>query len=265
MPELPEVEIIVRELKRKIVGEIVADVCVLWQKCWAGFTRGEILLKTIQNVSRKGKYIIIHLTSGYLIVHLRMTGQLIVNGDESANANHLRVLFKFESGNNMLFYDARKFGRIYFTFSPEDSLSKIGIDALHYQFTSNHLKKIMNNRKIGLKKFFLDQVNVAGLGNIYIDESLFRAGLHPERSVSSLETKEIKGLYYAIKSVLTDAIDNMGTTISDYKTTGGGFGEFQNRLNVYGRADMPCVSCSEPIQKKRINSRGTHFCPNCQG
>jgi formamidopyrimidine-DNA glycosylase len=193
-----------------------------------------------------------------------MTGQFIVNGDESLNARHLRILFNFKSGKNMLFYDARKFGRVFFTCYPEDALSKIGIDALNDRFTIEYLKKIIGKRHIGLKKFLLDQSHIAGLGNIYVDESLFKAGLHPERTVDSLQIKEIQKLHHAITSVLKDAIDWMGTTISDYKTTGGGFGQFQNRLTVYGRSNLPCIVCHKPIQKIKINNRGTHFCPQCQ-
>jgi formamidopyrimidine-DNA glycosylase len=264
MPELPEVEVIVRELKRKIVGEVITNVSILWQKSWIGNNYKAVCSSTIQNITRKGKYILIHLNNGYLIAHLRMTGQFIVNGDESPNSRHLRILFNFESGKNMFFYDARKFGRIFFTASPDEVLSKIGIDALNEHFTSDYLKKIFNNRHTGLKKFLLDQTHLAGLGNIYVDESLFQAGLHPERTVASLHGKEIQKLYRAITSVLRDAIDQMGTTISDYKTTGGGFGQFQNKLKVYGRSNLPCVVCNKPIQKIKINNRGTHFCPQCQ-
>jgi formamidopyrimidine-DNA glycosylase len=264
MPELPEVEVIVRELKHKIIGEIINDVSVFWEKSWVGDASMKIFPSLIKNITRKGKYILIHLDNGFLIAHLRMTGQFIVNGDVTLNTRHLRIILHFKSGKNMLFYDARKFGRVIFTDSPDDILSKTGMDALNERFTSAYLKQICNNRHMGLKRFLLDQSHIAGLGNIYVDESLFQAGLHPERIVDSLQTSEIKKLYSAITVVLRNAIDGMGTTISDYKTTGGGFGQFQSKLQVYGRSALPCVVCHEPIQKIKINNRGTHFCPQCQ-
>lgn len=264
MPELPEVEVIVRELRGKIIGEEITDIKIFWYKTWIDFEREKLINQKIKKINRKGKYIIIHLSSGFLILHLRMTGQLIVNGDASANAKHLRTLFEFNSGNNMCFYDARKFGRIVFSQKPDVYLAKIGIDAFDKQFTVDYLRKTMGRRTLGLKKFFLDQTNVAGLGNIYIDETLFLSRLHPQRNVGTLSTKEIKVLHGAIQTILKEAIENMGTTISDYKTTGGGFGRFQGRLNVYGRANKPCTICNKPIQKTRINNRGTHFCPGCQ-
>ena len=264
MPELPEVEVIVQELRKKIVGEVIEDIDILWHRSWIDVDRHQIIHQEIKNITRKGKYIIIHLTTGYLMIHLRMTGQLIVNGDSLTNIKHLRTIFKFKSGNEMLFFDARKFGRIVYSNSPHAYLKKIGIDAIDKQFTVHHLKEIMQKRKLGLKKFFLTQTYVSGLGNIYIDETLFYAGLHPLRFVNTLSDKEIEALHKAIQTVLTNAIKSMGTTISDYKTTGGGFGKFQNKLNVYGRTDLPCVNCTNPIQKTRVNNRGTHYCPSCQ-
>jgi formamidopyrimidine-DNA glycosylase len=264
MPELPEVEVIVQELQRKIVGEVIADIHVYWEKTWIGNMHSGIENTVVTHISRKGKYILFHLTNGYLIAHLRMTGQFIVTHRPATNKKHLRLKMSFKSGKKLLFYDARKFGRIHYTVVPERYLSRIGMDALDTRFTRAYLQEMVRNHQIGLKKFLLDQRYIAGLGNIYCDESLFKARLHPERKTDSLNEDEILALHHAITSVLNRAIDQLGTTISDYRTTGGGFGTFQYNLNVYGRTNEPCVNCNAPIQKIRINNRGTHFCPDCQ-
>ena len=168
------------------------------------------------------------------------------------------------SGKHLLFYDLRKFGRMYLTAQPESILKNIGIDALDKAFTPKYFTSLLLGKKIKVKSFLLNQRFVAGLGNIYIDESLFRAGIHPETSLADLSLEKAKYLYHAIKDVLTESIRRMGTTISNYRTTGGGFGENQNFLRVYKRENEPCYTCGSPIMKIKINSRGTHFCSICQ-
>ncbi len=263
MPELPEVEVIIRELEPKLVGQTVSDIQAIWHKTIVKYDYSPENQKIVK-LSRHGKYIIIHLTDGAIIVHLRMTGQIILKDVLDKNARHLRAYISFESGKIFHFFDSRKFGRIYLTTDPEAVLKNTGIDALDENFTVNTLMQILAGKKRQIKSVLLDQKYVAGLGNIYIDESLFLAGIHPLMPASHLKESQITSLHNAILYILSAAINGMGTTISDYRTVGGGFGEFQNSLKVYGRNDFPCTACGTPIQKIRVNNRGTHFCPKCQ-
>ena len=264
MPELPEVETIVRELRALISFEVFSEIKAIWPGSLVA--EDDLLLekKQIKNIGRRGKFIIFELDRGYLLTHLRMTGQLIVQKSYPVDIKHLRVIFKFKSGKYLLFYDLRKFGRIYLTTQPEIVLQNIGIDALDENFDLNYFRKLVKGKSTIVKSFLLDQKNIAGFGNIYIDECLFQARIHPETKLSNLSNIKIGRLYYESRQVLLDAIGRMGTTISDYKTTGGGFGTNQNYLNVYQRKGLPCFKCKTIISKSRINGRGTHYCPKCQ-
>jgi formamidopyrimidine-DNA glycosylase len=264
MPELPEVETIVRELREKISNEIFSDIDPLWPGSMVVEDGLQLEQKQIKKVRRKGKYIFFELDQGYLFVHLRMTGQLIVQDVYPDDKKHLRLIFKFISGKYLLFYDLRKFGRVYHTIRPESILKNTGIDALSEDLDLNYFQAMVKDRPTMVKSFFLDQKNIAGFGNIYIDESLFRAGIHPETRLSNLSNREINSLYHESRKVLLDAVDRMGSTISDYKTTGGGFGTNQNYFKVYQRQGLPCYVCQTTITKSKIGGRGTHYCPKCQ-
>ena len=263
MPELPEVEVITRELRPHLVGEKIRDLKKIWHKTIVE-SEYSPLNKRIQTVTRHGKYIIFHLPDGAIIIHLRMTGQIIVKDQSDLDAKHLRAYIEFESGKILQFFDSRKFGRIYVTSNPQDVLKNTGIDALDANFVPKVFSNILTNKKRQIKSVLLDQKNIAGLGNIYIDECLFASHIHPLTPANRLSDDQINILFKEINKILVNAIDRMGTTISDYKTVGGGFGSFQNYLQVYGRTDQPCFVCNSPISKIRINNRGTHFCTNCQ-
>jgi formamidopyrimidine-DNA glycosylase len=264
MPELPEVETIVKELRNKISEEIFSEL----ESIWAGSIETEDDLelekRQIKDIGRKGKFILIELDQGYLLTHLRMTGQLIVQNSYPENKKHLRLIFKFESGKYLLFFDLRKFGRVYYTTQPERILQNTGIDALSDDLTLKYFREMVKGKTISVKSFLLDQKNIAGFGNIYIDESLFRARIHPEAKFSDLSKYKIENLYNRSRQVLLEAIDRMGSTISDYKTTGGGFGSNQNYLKVYQRQGLPCFECNTTIVKSKVGGRGTHYCPTCQ-
>jgi formamidopyrimidine-DNA glycosylase len=264
MPELPEVETIIRELHSKILGEVFSGVELIWSRSFEADNSLPLINNRIIDISRKGKFILFRLNRGYLITHLRMTGQMIVRDSPPDNFQHLRLIFHFISGKHLLFYDLRKFGRVYLTNHPSEILINTGIDALDKDFTLDFFKKMLEGKRRKIKSFLLDQKNVAGLGNIYIDESLFRAKVHPDTMLTDLSQNKIRNLYQSIGKILLEAISRMGTTISDYKTTGGGFGENQNYLCVYGRKDQPCYTCGKPIVRLKLAGRGTHFCPKCQ-
>lgn len=264
MPELPEVEVIRNELKSNIINQEIKNIEVYWHKTFVNLCQESPNNQQIFDIDRLGKYIIFILEKDFLIVHLRMTGQLIFNKNNNYSKNHLRASILMHSGDNLNFYDARKFGRIYYVDDLKSFFTKVGIDALSQEFTNKYFEELLSNKNCGIKSFLLDQKYIAGLGNIYIDESLFISGIHPKKLTSEINHKKTQLLFTNIKKILNSAIANMGTTISDYRTSGGGFGTNQNLLKVYGREGNACFKCGSGIKKIRINSRGTHYCPVCQ-
>jgi len=246
------------------VNEVIDDITIHWHKTFLNFESWLPVNSHINGLSRNGKYIIIELDKSYLVIHLRMTGQIIIHNSNAFPDQHLRLSIKMKSGNYFNFYDARKFGRIYHVCDPEFVSKKVGIDALSDNLNFSRFYELLKSRKKKIKTFLMDQSIIAGIGNIYADESLFLSKIHPETLTDLISEKKAKMLYENIKTILKAAIKNMGTTISDYKTTGGGFGGFQNKLQVYGRKGLPCFSCGSEIQKIKLNGRGTHFCPSCQ-
>ena len=264
MPELPEVEVIRRELKPQLIGEIFDSVNVFWAKSYENRAQGTIPGKTIIDFDRRGKYLIVVLDKGYLVVHLRMTGQLMIVTALPDNGRHLQVVFRMRSGKYLVYFDARKFGRLIHCDELDGVLKNTGLDALAQEFSASVFRRMLRSRSRMIKSFLMDQKQIAGLGNIYVDESLFRAGIHPRTLTSEIPAAKARLLFEAIKDILNRSIGSMGTTISDYKTVGGGFGAYQNALQVYGRAGELCPVCGGKIAKIRINNRGTHFCARCQ-
>lgn len=264
MPELPEVETIVRELRTKIINEVFSEFDPIWSGSFVSDIDLNIEKRQIKGISRKGKFILFELDKGYLLTHLRMTGQLIVKKSLPESRKHLRLLYKFKSGKYLLFYDMRKFGRMYFTNNPEKVLRNTGIDALSESLDVNIFLEMVKNKKTHVKPFLLNQKFITGFGNIYVDESLFRACIHPQTKLSDLSPILVKNLFNESRKVLLEAIDRMGSTISNYKTTGGGFGTNQNYFQVYQRNGLPCYVCKTPIEKTKVGGRGTHYCPTCQ-
>ena len=264
MPELPEVETVVKELRKKITREVFSEFTSLWPKSFVSDKNLSLINREIIKISRKGKYILIKLDQNYLLTHLRMTGQLIVTESLPENTNHLRLIFKFVSGKFLLFFDLRKFGRVYHTATPDLVLKNIGIDALSKELDLQTFRDLVKDRKTSVKSFLLNQKYIAGFGNIYIDESLFRAKIHPQSRLSDLSSTEIRILFDESRKVLLKSISRMGSTISDYKTTGGGFGTNQNYFKIYKREGFPCCRCKSTIKKSKVAGRGTHYCPNCQ-
>ncbi len=264
MPELPEVEVIKNELAEKLIGEVINNITVNWPKTFINSLSELPINSRINKISRIGKYIIIELTNNFLVIHLRMTGQIIINENADFSSKHLRFFMTMESGKYFNFYDTRKFGRIYYLTDLEFILRKIGIDALSAKLDFVKFTGFLKKYKRKIKPFLLDQQIIAGIGNIYADESLFISGIHPEYYTNKISPEDAKLLLKNIKHILRQAIKNMGTTISDYKTTGGGFGGYQHQLKVYGRKDLPCFNCATNIVKIKLNGRGTHYCPRCQ-
>lgn len=274
MPELPEVETIRRYLAPVLAGQRIVKTQVLLPRQIAYPAAEDFTARlqdaTILHVRRRGKYLLLGLSADLtLIVHLRMTGSLVYEQEAFEPDAHTRVIFLLSSGNALVFRDTRTFGRLYALYPHElaeaKGLAKLGPEPLTPSFTAEALMEQAKRTTIAIKPFLLDQKRVAGLGNIYVDEALFVAGLHPQRRASSLRTEEWQGLKEAIEVVLRAGLADGGTTFRDYRNGSGGQGHHQEHLWVYDREGQPCRRCGTPIQKIVVGGRGTHFCPHCQG
>ena len=271
MPELPEVETVARALHTSLVGRTIVDVEVLWARSVAGlepdtFAR-RLAGRTITDVGRRGKWATIGLSDGWtLLVHLRMTGRLLLGREECADGRHVRARFVLDDGRSLCFSDMRKFGRLWLVDDAAAALGNLGPEPLTDEFTAERLGEMLALRRRRIKPLLLDQRFLAGLGNIYTDEALWRSGIHPLRRAESLSPGEVRRLHCAIQAVLREAIAGRGTTLDDrgYVGADGQAGSFAGRLAVYGRAGQPCPRCGEPIERIRVSQRGTHLCSCCQ-
>jgi formamidopyrimidine-DNA glycosylase len=221
----------------------------------------------IQNVSRRGKYIIFTLKTEIMLIHLRMSGRLILDRSKK-QAPHERVRFILGDGRFLKFEDQRKFGRISLLKDPEEKLSKLGVEPLSPEFTLAYFKKLLTNKKTKIKAVLLNQNILAGLGNIYADETLWEAKIHPERRANTLSDEEIKSLHQAIRKILKLAIEfkgtSLGNTRANFHSSTGKRGGNKSNLSVYKRQNQPCLRCGTQIIKIVSSQRGTHFCPVCQ-
>ncbi len=265
MPELPEVETVVRGLRPKIVGEKIQQVECFWQKALRPDTAlDELPGRTIRDVTRRAKFIQIHLDESVLLVHLRMTGRLSTMLPPVENEKRVTVRLDFESGNSLYFMDTRKFGRMILAKRPEDGLPALGPEPLSNRFTAQRFTQMLKDRSRQIKPLLLDQAFLAGLGNIYADEVLFRAGVHPLSTASALRPEQITKLHRAIRKVLRDSIRYQGTTVLSFVHGDGESGSYQDQLLIYGHTGKPCPNCAAEIEKIFVGQRGTHFCPHCQ-
>jgi formamidopyrimidine-DNA glycosylase len=271
MPELPEVETFAAELRPHLAGRRILAVEVLWTRTLAApdpTTFAERLVgRQINALGRRGKHLLLELDSGdTLIVHLRMTGRLeVVPGDSPVRSGpHVRARFDLSGGECLVFTDARKFGRIWLAADRAEVLGRLGPEPLDWDFDAARLAAPIQRRRVAVKALLLDQTVVAGIGNIYADEALFLAGIHPLRPGTSLGDDEIERLHDAIRQVLREAISQQGTTLRDYRPPYGLEGAYQHQLRVYQQTDRPCPRCGTPIERIRVTQRSTHFCPHCQ-
>ncbi|MFH1239398.1 MAG: DNA-formamidopyrimidine glycosylase [bacterium] len=267
MPELPEVETIRRDLEKELIGLKIKDVKINVPKVIKDPTpqtfRKEIVGKEFQHILRRGKNLILTLSaSKQLLIHLKMTGQLIY-GDEQPQS---RVCFILSNGRYLNFNDVRLFGsiRLVSDWEKAKGIADLGPEPLEADFTFETFKKILSGKKTKIKPLLMDQSFIAGIGNIYAQEALFRAGIHPERPASSLRDKEIKDLFSQIRGVLNEAIKYRGSSIDDYVDAQGKKGGFEERLQVYGWEGRSCCRCNTAIKKIELGGRGTCFCPGCQ-
>jgi formamidopyrimidine-DNA glycosylase len=271
MPELPEVETFANELRPHLVGQRFLAAHILWPRTLAepdaAVLHQRIRDRIALDVGRRAKYLIIGLDSGEsLIVHLRMTGRLeVVSGNDPILTNpHLRAWFDLAEGQRLTFTDTRKFGRIWLVSDVGSVTGKLGPEPLDWTFTAEVLAERLHGRRTAIKSTLLDQGVLAGVGNIYADESLFLSGIHPLRPANSLTDDDIVALHGAIRQVLNQAIGNRGTMLRDYRPPYGAEGGHQEHLRVYQQTGKPCHRCGTPIERIRVTQRSTHFCPRCQ-
>ncbi len=263
MPELPEVETIVRGLN-SVAGAQIERVDVLDQRL--DLPRDKIAGRTIERVERRGKYIVIHLAEGgSLIVHLRMSGRLALICS-AAEEKHTRFILHLDNDKKIYFINPRRLGTAEFV---QDGFPyELGVEPLSGEFTAEKLHELVASSRAPVKPLLMDQKKIAGLGNIYSSEALWRVKIDPRRKANTLSENEVGRLHRAIRSVLREAIDKMGTTfgytVSDYKDAYGDYGKFQSMLAVYGRAGEKCPRCGEEIVRIVQAGRSTYFCPGCQ-
>jgi formamidopyrimidine-DNA glycosylase len=270
MPELPEVETVVRGLREPLIGHTALEAWSDWPKTVRGLPTDaftdRVRGQTFRAITRRAKYIICHLDHDLLVVHLKMTGRLYVTEDATAHDADRWVHFRLQldGGRQLRFSDARKFGFVALI-SDFDSLApKLGPEPLESGFTVADFSMRLARRAAPIKAVLLDQTVVAGVGNIYADEALFRARIHPLRPANDLRPDEIVALHDSIRIVLAAGIEEEGASVNWYRKPDGTTGNAQSGFAVYDRQGQPCPVCGTPVTKIRVAQRGTHYCPNCQ-
>jgi len=270
MPELPEVQTVVNFLKPTLENKIIESILPEknFSKVLVGkspqFFKKQLNGQKITRIWRRGKYIVMDLTKGHVLVHLRMTGQLFLKNSDSENTKHIRAIFQFRDGSVLCFKDTRKFGRITFMASLAALNDRLGLEPLSEEFTSDWLSAGLKGKNRMMKALLLDQGFIAGLGNIYVDEFLWSARIHPRALSSNVSRPKSRFLHQAIITGLERAIKQKGTTIINFTFGSGSSGSYQDNLQVFGKQNLPCPRCKTLIQKIFVSQRGTHFCPRCQ-
>ena len=269
MPELPEVETYRRELAPELTGRTIEKAEVRWPRIVAE-PAPNVFCQNIQNkqfhlFERRGKYLLFSFYgSGTLIIHLRMTGEIHIHPPSVEPDKHTHVRFWLDDGRTVHYRDMRKFGRLWLVDTPQTLLSHLGPEPLDDDFSPEMLASQLAKRKSKIKSLLLDQSIIAGVGNIYADEALFRAGIDPRRLGSSLSLAEVTALYDEIRNVLQWGIEKGGSSLQNYVRLGGLKGGFQHEHQVFRKTGQPCPTCGHPIERIVITQRSTHFCRHCQ-
>jgi len=264
MPELPEVETITRNLRPVLVGRKVLATQVLWARSLQTHSPSQfndrIIGQIIRETGRRGKFIIFQLSTDALLIHLRMSGDLRVEPDVGALATHDRLVISLDDGHRLAFNDTRKFGRVWLVEDPASVTGDLGPEPLDDAFTPAVLYRALQAHRRQLKPLLLDQTFLAGLGNIYVDESLHRARLNPLTPSQSVSPEQAEALWRGIREILYEGIRRNGASI-DWVYRGG---DYQNFFRVYQRTGQPCPQCGTLIERILVGQRGTHYCPACQ-
>ncbi|MDA8139827.1 MAG: bifunctional DNA-formamidopyrimidine glycosylase/DNA-(apurinic or apyrimidinic site) lyase [Desulfobacteraceae bacterium] len=274
MPELPEVQTIVNDLNAAdLVGHTILRAGVYWPRTIANqspqaFCR-QLEGQTINAIGRRAKLILFELTDGWLLaVHLRMTGRFELGAAAQSPQKHMHVQMELDDGRALQYFDTRKFGRFTLVADPRSMLESFGPEPLSAAFTAKVLARQLMGRHRQIKPLLLDQSVIAGLGNIYVDEALWAARIHPERSANHLESDEIKALHKAIRQVLKEGLRHNGTTLghgqSNFYSLNQSRGRNEHHLKVFRRTGQPCPECGRPIVRIIVGQRSTHVCRHCQ-
>ena len=269
MPELPEVETVKNQLAPKITGRTITKVSLLWERMVKGQDPREFLRlvtgQKITDLTRHGKYLIVHLSSGNkLILHLKMTGSLMLgkNGDEMPQ--YTRAIIHLDDGQNVYFRDPRKFGVMKMVADTKEIDAKLGPEPLDEDFTLQYFSEGLAKRTAPVKAFILEQKFIAGVGNMYADEALFAAGIDPRRPADSLKKTEIKRLYTAIREVIVAGIKYGGASVVTYYHPDGSVGTAHEHFNVAHNQKKECAVCGGRVERIVVRGRGTYYCPRCQ-
>lgn len=280
MPELPEVEVLRRDLEKEVVGKRIRSAEVRGTKNAMRVIRRHARRREVEDalagariakVERRGKYIVLHLDNErVLAVHLGMSGQLVQTKASAEMAPHTHVVLDFVAGGQLRFIDPRTFGELFVAAKDElgniRELQKLGMDPLEQPMTWQHFSQALAEHKAKMKTLLMDQSFICGIGNIYSDEILFLAGIRHDRRSDTLSSQEVRRLYRAMHEVLQEAIRYRGTSADDeqYRDLYGATGEYQTMLRVYQREGDPCRRCRTPIERSRWTNRSTYYCPQCQ-
>ncbi|WP_196603119.1 DNA-formamidopyrimidine glycosylase [Pectinatus frisingensis] len=273
MPEMPEVESIRRTLNKNIRDKNIKSINILLPRLIKfpdpDIYKHRVTGNKINNLTRRGKYLIMHLDNGVMaIFHLRMTGRLCYVKKGTSEDKYKRIIFNLDNNDKLIYADTRTLGTLY-AIKPEEinkisGLYTLGCEPLSKEFTLKYLREKLKNSHGKIKPFLLNQKNIAGLGNIYVDESLFLSGINPKQNCNTVSLNQIKLLHTAINKVIGDGIRDGGTTFRDYVNGDGNKGTHQNNLFVYGRDKMACQKCGTIIEKIKVGGRGSCYCPKCQ-
>ncbi len=285
MPELPEVETIRRTLAPHLEGRTITGTEVMTPASLRGLSpeefRSQVIGRAIEGVHRRGKYLLFNLGERlFMVVHLRMTGRLVLDGPAD---RHTRVSFRLDSGTSLQYVDVRRLGGIYLLKmvvrgeevslpsgrprpgrAVPEGLLNLGPEPLSPSFSLDYLREGCHSRRVRIKALLLDQSFVAGIGNIYADEALFRARIRPDRRACDLQVTEVEALFEAVRAVLREAIEKRGTTFSDYVDGRGRAGGFREELAVYGRYGEACRRCGGELARAKVGGRTSTYCPRCQ-
>ena len=269
MPELPEVETTRRGLLPLVVGKTIRSVAVREPRLrWPirPYLCRRLRNQPVRNLSRRGKYLLMSTEAGTLLLHLGMSGSLRYLPVRRAASPHDHFDIEFSSGELLRFNDPRRFGSLHFSTAPRRHwlLKNLGPEPLEADFTGEYLWRVSRGRRAAVKSFLMDGRVVAGLGNIYANEALFQAGIHPSRQAGRISRQRLERLAETVRKVLREAIRAGGTTLRDFVGGDGRPGYFQLALDVYGRAGEPCTRCKRPIRIRTVSQRSTYYCSNCQ-
>jgi formamidopyrimidine-DNA glycosylase len=275
MPELPEVETVVRQIRSGLEGRTITAARVGWARTVGQRRKGDferrLIGRRIERVWRRAKYLVFDLSrggqpAGALVGHLRMTGRMLLAPWAAPTQAFERVALALSDGQSLRFLDVRKFGRLVYVDSADDVLGELGPEPLEpAALSSAEFATRLRARRRQLKPLLLDQTFLAGLGNIYVDESLHRAGLHPLLSSARVAPAQAERLLDELRATLREAIEREGSSFDVfYRTPEGQPGSYQHQFLVYGRTGQPCRACGTPIERMVVGQRGTHYCPRCQ-